>query len=53
MDIGLEVYNTVVSVIGVLPAELQFVYGLCTIVLFVFLIMIVAFPFVLIYRVVN
>lgn len=53
MDIGLEIYNTVVSVIGTLPPELEFVYGLCVIVLFVFLIMIVAFPFVLIYRVVD
>lgn len=53
MDIALEIYNTVVSVIGTLPIELEFIYGMCTLIIFVFLIMIAAFPFVLIYKVVN
>ena len=53
MDIGLEIYNIVKSIIGTLPIELEFIYGLGVIILLVFLLMIIAFPFVLIYKVVN
>lgn len=53
MDIALEIYNIVKSVIGTLPIELEFIYGLAVIIVLVFLLMIIAFPFVLIYKVVN
>lgn len=50
---GLEIYNLVVEVIGELPMELNFVYAICTVLVILFLLMVVAFPFILIYRSVN
>lgn len=50
---GLEIYNLVVEVIGELPLELNFIYGICTVLIIMFLLMVIAFPFVLIYRSVS
>lgn len=47
---GLEIYNLIVSIIGELPVELQFIYAICTILFIMVILMIIAFPFILIYR---
>lgn len=50
MGLGLEIYNLVVEILGVLPFELSFVYGICTILLFCCVIAFVALPFVIVYK---
>jgi len=50
MGVGLDIYNLVVEIIGILPIELNFVYGLCTILLFCCVIAFIAMPFVIVYK---
>ncbi|MDD2505512.1 MAG: hypothetical protein PHF21_04520 [Bacilli bacterium] len=47
---ALDIYNMIVEVVGVLPNELQFVYGFLTIFMFMILILCVSMPFILIYK---
>lgn len=49
MDLGLDIYNLVVSMIGTLPVELEFVYGLCTIILLCFIIIFAFSPWIILY----
>lgn len=53
MNIGLNIYNMVVEIIGVLPIELNFVYGFCTILVFCFILMFIALPWVIVYKLFN
>lgn len=50
MNIGLNIYNMVVEIIGVLPIELNFIYGFCTILAFSFVLMFIALPWVIVYK---
>ena len=50
MNIGLDIYNMVVQIIGTLHVELTFVYGLCTILVFCCVIAFVSMPFVIVYK---
>lgn len=50
---GLNIYNMVVEIIGVLPIELNFIYGICTVLVFSFVIMFIALPWVIVYRLFN
>lgn len=50
MGVGLEIYNLVVNIIGVLPVELTFVYGICTILVFCCVIAFISMPFVIVYK---
>ncbi len=50
---GLNIYNMVVEIIGVLPIELNFIYGICTILVFSFVIMFIALPWVIVYKLFN
>lgn len=53
MNIGLDIYNLVVQIIGQLPVELNFIYGFCTILLFVFVLGFIALPWIIVYRLFN
>jgi len=53
MNIGLDIYNMVVQIIGQVPIELNFIYGFCTILVFVFIISFIALPWVIVYRLFN
>lgn len=53
MDLGLKIYEMVVNIIGTLPVELDFVYGLCTIIVLCFVIIFAFFPWILLYSFVN
>lgn len=44
-DLGLNIYNLVVSIIGPVPMEMEFIYAIGTIALIIVLLMIVYFPF--------
>lgn len=47
---GLNIYQKVVEIIGELPTELEFIYAICTVLLFSVLIFIVVSPFVILYK---
>lgn len=53
MNIGLDLYNIAVQIIGPLPIELNFIYGFCTILEFVFVIAFIALPWVIVYKLFN
>jgi len=48
---GLEIYNLVVSIIGELPIELHFLYGVGTLFLFVLICFCVMLPFSIVYKI--
>lgn len=50
---GLNIYNMVVEIIGVLPIELNFIYVICTILVFSFVLMFIALPWVIVYKLFN
>lgn len=45
----LDIYNKVVEIIGELPPELTFVYGICTIIVFIMMIYCIILPYKLIF----
>ena len=45
----LNIYNMVVEVLGVLPTELEWLYGLGTIIVFYLILSVIFFPFTFIY----
>lgn len=47
---GLEIYNMVKDIIGTLPIELNFVYGLGTIFVLIMIFLVAASPFIFIYK---
>lgn len=47
---GLDIYNKVVEIIGELPTELEFLYVLGTILLFLIIIFVAVSPFIILYR---
>lgn len=49
MDLGLKIYDLVVNLIGTLPVELDFVYGLCTIIILCFIILFTFMPWIILY----
>ena len=53
MNIFLDIYNLVVQIIGQVPIELNFIYGFCTILVFVFVIAFIALPWIIVYRLFN
>jgi len=50
---GLEIYETVVEIIGELPPELSFVYGIATILMFIVVILCVLTPFIILFNLMN
>lgn len=46
----LEVYNKVKEIIGTLPVELEYVYAICTILLFCLILFAIISPFVFLYK---
>lgn len=45
----LNIYNMVVEVLGVLPVELEWLYGLGTIIVFYLILSVIFFPFTFMY----
>lgn len=45
----LNIYNMVVEVLGVLPVELEWLYGLGTIIVFYLILSVIFFPFTFLY----
>lgn len=50
---GLEIYNAVVEIIGELPPELTFVYGIATICMFIVVILCVLAPFIILFNLMH
>lgn len=48
---GLDIYNLVVDIIGELPVELEFIYAIGVLFVFVVVICCAVFPFYLVYKV--
>ena len=48
---SLEIYEMVKKIIGVLPIELHFIYGICTIILFMIAVLIVLVPLKIVYNI--
>lgn len=46
----LDIYNMVVNILGELPSNMFYIYDLCTILMFLLILFIVASPFILLYR---
>lgn len=46
----LDIYNLVVDLIGVVPIELEFIYGIATITLFLLICFVVISPFIIVYK---
>lgn len=47
---GLDIYNKVKEIIGVVPTELEFLYAIGTFVLFCVIIFVAISPFIVLYR---
>ena len=47
----MDIYNLVVELIGTVPSELTWIYGIGTVILVAVMISCVVFPFVLIYKI--
>lgn len=48
---GLDIYNMVVSILGDLPLELQFLYGVGTIFVLILVLFCAMLPFIVVYKV--
>ncbi len=46
----LEIHEMVCSVLGTVPMEFEFVYGICDILVFIAIIWVVLFPFIFLYK---
>lgn len=49
----MTVYNEVVNIIGTVPPELEFIYAICTISLFIMIIYCITIPFSILYDTVG
>lgn len=46
-----ELYDLVCELIGTVPIQLEFIYGICSIILFCFVIFCFIFPFYMLYKI--